>query len=102
MRKRGHGPLLFNLIGQCFQGIGLIAWTSVIAKQCPINEDPTKVNFDKCIRDYIEAVARFPNIGMKYALIGEQIGGWCSILKARFKKDSIALAMKYLVKEVII
>jgi hypothetical protein len=50
-------------MGQCFQGIGLTEWTSVIAKQCPNNADCTKANFDECIRDYHEAVARFLNIG---------------------------------------
>jgi hypothetical protein len=55
--------LLFNLMSQCFQGVGLTEWTSVIAKRCPNNADCTKSNFDKCIRDYLETVARFPNIG---------------------------------------
>jgi hypothetical protein len=55
--------LLFSLMGQCFQDIGLTKWTSIIAKQCPNNADHTKANFDKCIRDYLEAVAGFPNIG---------------------------------------
>jgi hypothetical protein len=54
--------LLFSLLGQCFQDVGLAKWTSVIAKQCPNNADFTKANFDKCIRDYLEAIARFPNI----------------------------------------
>jgi hypothetical protein len=61
--QKDDGPLLFNLMGQCFQGIGLTKWTSVIMKQCPNNADHTNANFDKCIRDYLEAVARFPNIG---------------------------------------
>jgi hypothetical protein len=34
-----------------------------MVKQCPNNADCTKVNFDECIRDYLEAVASFPNIG---------------------------------------
>ncbi len=50
-------------MGQCFQGIGLTKWTSVIAKQCPNNAGCTKANFDECIKDYLEAVAGFPNIG---------------------------------------
>jgi hypothetical protein len=50
-------------MGQCFQGIGLTDWTSIIAKQCPNDADCTKANFDKCIRDYLEAIARFLNIG---------------------------------------
>ncbi len=61
--QKANGPLLFNLMVQCFQGIGLTEWTSVIAKQCPNNADRTKANFDKCIRDSLEAVAGFLNIG---------------------------------------
>jgi hypothetical protein len=30
--QKANGPLLFNLMGQCFEGIGLTEWTSVIAK----------------------------------------------------------------------
>jgi hypothetical protein len=63
--QKSHGPLLFNLMGQCFQGIDLTEWTSIIAKQCPNNADRTKANFEQCIWDYLEAVARFPNIGDK-------------------------------------
>jgi hypothetical protein len=48
---------------QCFQDVGLTEWTSIIAKQCPEDADCTKENFDGCIRDYLEAVAGFPNIG---------------------------------------
>jgi hypothetical protein len=55
--------MLFNLMGQCFQDIGLTKLTNVIAKQCPTNADRTEVNFDKCIRDYLEAVPGFPNVG---------------------------------------
>ncbi len=50
-------------MGQCFQGIGLTKWTSVIAKQCPNNADRMKANLDKCIKDYLEAVAGLPSIG---------------------------------------
>jgi hypothetical protein len=50
-------------MGQCFQGVGLTKRTSVIAKQCPNDADCTKAKFDKCIRDYLENVAGFPNIG---------------------------------------
>ncbi len=62
-QKANGGSLLFNLMGQCFQGVGLTEWMSVIAKQCPDNADRTKANFDKCIRGYLEAIAGFPNIG---------------------------------------
>jgi hypothetical protein len=61
--QKDNGPLLFSLLGQCFQDIGLTEWTSVIAKRCPDNADQTKANFIKCIRDYLVAIARFPNIG---------------------------------------
>ena len=50
-------------MGQCFQGVGLTKWTSIIAKQCPNDADCTMSNFNECIRDYLEAVASFPNIG---------------------------------------
>jgi hypothetical protein len=55
--------LLFSLLGQSFQDVGLTEWASVVAKQCPDDADWTKANFNKCIRDYLEAVAGFPNIG---------------------------------------
>jgi hypothetical protein len=61
--QKNNGPLLFSLLGQCFQDISLTEWTSVIAKRCPDNADHTKANFDECIRDYLEAVAGLPNIG---------------------------------------
>jgi hypothetical protein len=62
--QKDNGPTLFNLLMvQCFQDVGLTKWTSIITKQCPTNADHTKVNFDECIRDYLEAVTRFPNVG---------------------------------------
>jgi hypothetical protein len=61
--QKDNGPLLFSFMGQCFQDVGLTKWTGIIAKQCPNNADHTKANFDECIRDYLEAVAGFPNIG---------------------------------------
>jgi hypothetical protein len=61
--QKDDGPLLFNLMGQCFQDVGLTEWTSIIAKQCPDNTDRTKANFDECIKDYLKAVAGFPNVG---------------------------------------
>ncbi len=63
--QKDNVPLLFSLLGQCFQDVGLTEWTSVIAKRCPDNADRTKANFNECIRDYLEAVARFPNIGVQ-------------------------------------
>jgi hypothetical protein len=61
--QKDKGPLLFSLLGQCFQDVGLTEWTSVVAKQCPDNADWTKANFNECIRDYLKAIAGFPNIG---------------------------------------
>ncbi len=55
--------MLFSLLGQCFQDVGLTKWTRVVAKQCPNDVDCMKAHMDECIRDYLEAVARFPNIG---------------------------------------
>ncbi len=61
--QKDNGPLLFSFLGQCFQKVGLTEWTSVVEKWCPDDADCMKANFDKCIRDYLEAVAGFPNIG---------------------------------------
>jgi hypothetical protein len=63
--QKANGPLLFAIQPHegCFQGVGLTEWTSIIAKQCPNNADCRKSNFNNCIRDYLEAVAGFPNIG---------------------------------------
>ncbi len=60
-RQKDNGPLLFSLMGQCFQDVGLTKWTSVITKRCLHDADCTKANFEECIRDYLEAVAGFPN-----------------------------------------
>jgi hypothetical protein len=70
--QKDDGPLLFSLLGQCFQDAGLTEWTSIIAKQCsnnadrmkacPNHADCTKSNFNKCIRDYLQDVTGFPNI----------------------------------------
>ncbi len=61
--QRDNGPTLFNLMGQCFQNIGLTEWMNVITKQCPTNADHAKANFDKCIRNYLDAIAGFPHVG---------------------------------------
>jgi hypothetical protein len=61
--QKDNGSILFNLMGQCFQDVGLTEWASIIAKQCPSEADRTNTNFDKCIRDYLEAVTGFPNVG---------------------------------------
>ena len=49
--------------GNILTHIGMHHTTSVITKQCPNNADHTKANFDECIRDYLEAISEFPNIG---------------------------------------
>ncbi len=61
--QKDDGPLLFNLMSQRFQDVGLTKWTSNIAKQCQNKAVHTKANFDECVRDYLEAVAGFSNIG---------------------------------------
>jgi hypothetical protein len=66
--QKDDGPTLFNLLGQCFQDVGLTIWINIIAKQCPTNADSTKANFDECIRDYLESVAGFPNVGNQLIL----------------------------------
>jgi hypothetical protein len=35
-------PPLFNLIGQCFQEVGLTEWNNVVGKQCLDNSDFAK------------------------------------------------------------
>jgi hypothetical protein len=61
--QRDIGPLLFSFLGQWFQKVGLTEWTRVVAKQCPNNADCMKANFNECIRNYLEPIAGFPNIG---------------------------------------
>ncbi len=61
--QKDNGLLLFSLLGQYFQDVGLAEWTSIVMKRCPDDADRTKANFNECIRDYLEAIAGFPNIG---------------------------------------
>jgi hypothetical protein len=35
--KKEDSPTLFNLMGQCFQDLGLTKWNNVVGKQCPNN-----------------------------------------------------------------
>jgi hypothetical protein len=77
--------LLFSLLSQCFQDVGLTEWTSIVAKRCPNDADRTKATFDKCIRDYLEAVAGFPNIG-------NQLICWLCIAK----KPALMLMHKFM------
>ncbi len=83
--QKNDGPLLLSLMGQRFQDAGLTKWTSVIAKQCPDNADCTKVNFDKCIRDYLEAITRFP-------IVGNQLIRWLCTAK----KTALILINKFM------
>jgi hypothetical protein len=39
------GPTLFNLIGQCFQDVGLTECNNVIGKQCPNDTNLAKARF---------------------------------------------------------
>jgi hypothetical protein len=41
------GPPLFNLIGQCFQEVGLTESNKVVGKQCLDNNDLAKASFKK-------------------------------------------------------
>jgi hypothetical protein len=41
------GPPLFNLIGQCFQDVGLTKWNKVVGKQCLNDNDLAKASFKK-------------------------------------------------------
>ena len=61
--KRNDVDTLFMLMEQCFQGVGLTKWTNVVANRCKETSDRTKDDFVECQRDYLEAVAGFPNIG---------------------------------------
>jgi hypothetical protein len=41
------GPPLFNLLGQCFQDVGLTEWSKVVGKQCLDVYDLAKASFKK-------------------------------------------------------
>jgi hypothetical protein len=43
------GPTLFNLIGQCFQDVGLTKWNNVLKKQRPNNTDLAKASFEESL-----------------------------------------------------
>jgi hypothetical protein len=62
---------------------------TVITKQCPNDADCTKANFDECIRDYLEAVTGFLNIG-------NQLICWLNISK----KPSLMLMHKIMQHQV--
>ncbi len=82
-------PLLFSLMGQCIQNVGLTKWTRVIVKRCPNDADCTKANFDKYIRDNLKTVDGFPNIG-------NQLFCWlCTSKKLALMPIQISCGIKY-------
>jgi hypothetical protein len=76
-------------MGQCFQGVGLTKCTSVIAKRCSEDADCMKKKFNKCIRDYLEAVAGFPNID-------DQLISWLCMAK----KPALMLMHEFMQRQV--
>ncbi len=40
-----YGQTLFNLIGQCFQDVGLSKWNKDVGKQCPVDTNLAKMSF---------------------------------------------------------
>ena len=63
LNKQRDGPMLFPLLEQCFQEVGLTKWSNVVAARCPDNASKMYENFVECQRDYLKALAGFPNIG---------------------------------------
>jgi hypothetical protein len=61
-KEKDNGATLLYQMGQCFQDVGLTEWMSISVKQCPTEADHKKASFDECIKDYLEVVARFPNV----------------------------------------
>lgn len=61
--KKEDGPTLFPLLEQCLQEVALTEWRNVVSTRCPTEEGKTYENFLECIRDYLEALAGFPNVG---------------------------------------
>ena len=53
MNKQQDGPMLFLLLEQCFQEVGL---------HCPDKDHKTYKNLLKCQRNYLEALASFLNV----------------------------------------
>jgi hypothetical protein len=60
MNKQCDGPMLFLLMGQCFQEVGLTKWTNVVSACCPDKDAKTFNNLVECQQDYLETLA--PNI----------------------------------------
>ena len=61
--KKEDGPTLFPLLEQCLQEVALTEWRNVVSTRCPTEESKTYESFLECIRDYLEALAGFPNVG---------------------------------------
>jgi hypothetical protein len=50
----GDGPTLFNLIGQCFQDVGLTEFNNVVKKQCPNDTNFAKAKFKEWTWNYLK------------------------------------------------
>ena len=61
--KKEDGLTLLSLLQQCLQEVALTEWRNIISTRCPTEEGKTYENFLECIRDYLEALAGFPNVG---------------------------------------
>lgn len=58
-----NAVMLFDIMGQCFRGTGKTEWNNVVSKRCPTDADKSPDKLEECQRDYLEAVAGFPNVG---------------------------------------
>ncbi len=54
------GPTLFNLIGQCFQDIGLTKCNNVVGKWFPDDTNLAKASFKEWTRDYLRQSPNCP------------------------------------------
>ena len=63
VNKQRNGPTLFPLLEQCFQEVSLTKWKNVVSTRCPDEDAKMFENLFECQRDYLEALAGFPNIG---------------------------------------
>lgn len=60
--KQCEGQLLFPLMEQCSQEVGLTEWMNVVSAHCPDKESKMFENLVDCKQDYLEALAGFLNI----------------------------------------
>jgi hypothetical protein len=61
--KQRDGPMLFPLLKQCFQKVGLTEWKNAVSAHCPNEDSKTYKNLLEHQHDYLEAFACFPNVG---------------------------------------